>query len=103
MKDNSAVEHRPEECESCSSDVAELKAYRNTRYFGSRQVAPETHTHKWLCSLCATTMAGSGTEYPEQYREGKDLEILQAVCYVGNAVMAEIQKLREEIHGNQGK
>ncbi len=93
IRDNS--KEPPEEgCESCHSEVATLKPYRQNRHLFDRpdRIPEGTTSHKWLCELCATTMTGVGSEYPEQYREGRVLEILKAICFVGNAILHAIEK-----------
>lgn len=74
---------RPEECESCGYETTAIKAYPNTRGL------PQEETWKWLCNLCAGTVAGNAYEYPEQY---DDASTLQTICYVGNAILDAINK-----------
>jgi hypothetical protein len=85
--DNSTT--KPEECESCNFKTAALVAYRQNRYLGSRQDTSEKETHKWLCLLCASTMAGTAAEYPEQYGDHAG-DILQAICFVGNMILSSL-------------
>ena len=80
---------KPESCESCDFTTEELKAYPNNSSLGINPTCKKSH--KWLCLLCASTMAGTGSEYPNQFREGKDLDILQAICFVGNTILKEIR------------
>lgn len=40
-----------------------------------------------ICDLCAHTSAGNTVEYP---RDNQD--VLRTICYVGNAILAEIRK-----------
>lgn len=84
-EDNS--KEKPEECECCEFETAELKAYENF------SMSNTSTTHKWLCKLCASTMAGVALEYPELHKNG---DILKAICHVGNAIIAEIRKSRKE-------
>lgn len=80
----------PDCCEMCQSEVATLKAYSNTSAMG---VGAKTHeSHKWLCLLCASTMAGTACEYPNQFRSDRDYDILATICFVGNAIIEEIRK-----------
>jgi hypothetical protein len=44
----------------------------------------------WLCELCANTAAGNAMAYPY----GQVQPVLTAICYVGNAIIAEIRKSR---------
>lgn len=84
----------PEQCDSCGFETLDLKAYGNSSYsLGTRSGQGESH--KWLCSLCAGTMTGTAYEYPEQFRG--EINTMRAVCYIGNAILAEIRKAVEEI------
>jgi hypothetical protein len=74
---------QPEDCESCQHPMPVLKFYRTNDF--TRKNGPLGH---WLCDLCATTMTSVALEYPEQFREGRDAEIMRTVCFVGNAVIA---------------
>ena len=82
---------RPEpthgECESCGYETL-LKAY--TRAPHIEHVAPrdEPYPWKWLCDLCARTLAGNAVDYPTQY---PDRHIMQTVCHVGNAILAALR------------
>lgn len=81
-------------CESCSYKTVNLKAYGNTSYsLGSRRGKGDSH--KWLCTICAGTMTGTAYEYPEQFHG--ELNTMQAVCYIGNAIIEEIHKAVREI------
>lgn len=82
---NGAPADKPEECNSCGFKLEELRAYASTRYLFSGRSGP---SHKWLCGLCAGTMAGNASEYPEQYPEH---QVLATICYVGNAILAAIK------------
>lgn len=76
----------PEGCDSCRFETA-LKRYDNHRSIGLHASGPKS---KWLCELCASTMAGNAHEYPEQYRGER--ATLQTLCYVGNAILTELRK-----------
>lgn len=82
---------QPEECEGCSFATTALKWYDNTRYQWGVH-AGRGPKGKFLCSLCASTMAGNAVEYPEQYHDGQDSAILFAICYVGNTILAALNK-----------
>ena len=82
------------ECESCAYPAKKLKAYRMTRNFTN----PEKKQEKMLCILCASTMAGTACEYPEQYHTAHEDQILQAICFVGNAILDAIEELKGDIH-----
>lgn len=85
MFDNS--KDHPGVCESCEFNMQEVQPYTINRHLGSREDMSERNTHKWLCILCASTMAGNAFEYPEQYPER---DVLQAICFVGNAILANL-------------
>ena len=70
-----------DECESCQF-TTDVRPYPMRGGEGRDKV---------LCELCAGTHAGSALEYTRQY-DGKSAEILQAISYVGNAIIAEIRK-----------
>lgn len=76
------VEHmeKPEECCSCRFQTEELTEY-DPPFMSKR-------TTKWLCRLCASTMAGNAYDYPDQYRGQTD--IMQTVCFVGNTILRAI-------------
>lgn len=76
---------KPEQCESCQFETDAIKAYRTTRNF-PRGPCPD----KWLCDLCASTIAGNAHEYPEQFPGTHD--VVRTICFVGNAILAEIRK-----------
>lgn len=80
-----AEPEKPDACESCDFVTAEIAKYSMMRFFPA-----QPNRVKWLCELCASTMAGSAFEYPEQYPD-KSGEILRAICYVGNSIIAEIR------------
>ncbi len=91
MIDNSKT--KPEECECCGFETAALKPYPETRYRFSREDTSQRETHKWLCLFCASTMAGSADEYPEQFSAGHAGTILKTICFVGNAILARLDEL----------
>ncbi len=73
-------QERPDECESCGYET-DLKAYSMCRSLPKSE-------YKWLCNLCAGTMAGNAYEYPEQY---ENVPLFQTVCYVGNAILDAVK------------
>lgn len=77
------VEHveKPEECCSCGFKTEELEEYGPTAF----QKPART---KWMCLLCASTMAGNAYDYPDQYRENAD--VLKTICFVGNTILRAI-------------
>lgn len=92
MIDNSDIKHRPEECQFCNFETEALRAYRVYRWLGSGIDTSTKETHKWLCLLCASTMAGSAQEYPEQYGNHAN-DFLQAICFVGNVILSKLESL----------
>ena len=69
------------ECDSCDFRTSLLR-YSN--------MGPNKY-EKWLCELCAHTMAGTALDFPEQYAHNND--VLKAICYVGNTILERIDKL----------
>jgi len=47
---------------------------------------------KNLCKLCSSTLTSNALDYPSQYR--RDGRVMQTVCYVGNAILAELRRER---------
>lgn len=78
------------ECDSCEFE-AELKEYRSMRL-----VAGMPDKVKRLCHLCAATMTGGAVDYPNQYLDGRSGDVMKTICYVGNAIIAEIRKLKSD-------
>ncbi|HEX2242023.1 MAG TPA: hypothetical protein VHK27_01955 [Gammaproteobacteria bacterium] len=76
----------PDACECCNFETKELKPYETNRYFPKQPV--ET---KWICKLCADTMTGAFSDYPNQHN-ADSLEIMKTICHVGNAILAELKK-----------
>jgi len=50
---------------------------------------------KWLCVLCAGTMAGVSLDVPEQFG-GRIGDVLKAISYVGNSILQEIKTKTEK-------
>lgn len=76
---------KPEECECCGFETAELKEYDSNKNFPEKR--GET---KRLCGLCAGTMTGSFADYPQQHDRDL-LYVMKTVCYVGNAILAQLK------------
>jgi hypothetical protein len=78
----------PAECGCCRAEGVELEAYPLSPGSPLDREAQENREPrtKYLCGLCASTMAGSWAEYPHHH-DRDALEIMRAVCYVGNAVL----------------
>lgn len=69
------------ECECCRFKTTLTEFERaNVRHRGEK---------RWLCVLCANTMAGVSTDY---YYE--DSRVLETICYVGNAILSELRAKR---------
>ena len=73
------------ECNSCSFKT-DVEEYPNC----SIRMAQKTMA---LCALCAGTLAGNAYEYPDHY---PDRYVLQTICYVGNAILAELRQGRSK-------
>lgn len=71
------TDEKPDECESCGFKTSVLEGY--VSYFPN-------NTIRWYCDLCASTMAS----------KKKDDHVLQAICYVGNAILAAIKGKSEQ-------
>lgn len=72
---------KPDVCACCGFETEDLKFCEITR------------DHRWFCELCIHTAAGGLSNLSADCVEVWD--ILQAICYVGNAIIAEIRKGRE--------
>lgn len=76
---------KPDTCESCTFEIEDLNAYKCS------PILPQpTTTHKWLCNLCASTVAGNIADIPRD-----DRDVIQTICYVGNMILADIRKGRD--------
>ena len=75
-------QNKPEECEACGFTTEALKHY-------GPSLGGVCKEGKWLCDLCAGTFSGSAIDHPSSYRG--QTEILQTICYVGNAVLAALK------------
>lgn len=85
---------KPEECECCQFVTTELKPYDAHRNFPKQM-----DEKKWLCLLCASTLAGNAHEYPEQY--AGEVVTLKTICFVGNTILAAIKAAPVEAEGKQ--
>jgi hypothetical protein len=88
---------KSEECDSCGFRTEALIAYPVRRNF------PKESAPKWLCDLCASTMAGNAHEYPEQFREGRAGDVMKTICFVGNTILAAIASARDAAGDVNGK
>lgn len=80
---NSEMAEKPEECRSCHFVTSNLKWYRSMKL-------GQSYPGKWLCHLCASTLAGNAVDYPEQYT--KNSAVLECICFVGNTILEAIQR-----------
>lgn len=48
-----------------------------------------------LCDICYCTLAGNSARYPSQYEEARR-EMYMMVAYVGNMIMARLDKLEKK-------
>lgn len=74
-------EKMPDACACCGFETDDLKFCEIIR------------DHRWFCELCIHTAAGGLSNLSADCVELGD--VLQAICYVGNLIMAEIRKGRE--------
>lgn len=77
------------ECSSCGITGIELTEYPHRGNQFRTDVTEESKTIL-LCKLCASTAAGTATQYPAQYRES--YAVLQTICYVGNLILLAIKE-----------
>ena len=68
---------KPDHCEACNFETAELKLYDNKE------------PGFWLCEICAKSVSGNAKIYPNLY-ENKELLHMQAFCT--NMVIAKMRK-----------
>lgn len=78
---NPAPPEKPECCECCQFETPELELYTQT--------FPEWK--HWYCIVCAGSMI-SGSHHYQFERNSKD--VLQAMAYCTNLILAEIRKGR---------
>lgn len=73
-------DREPLDCESCSypAPLTDLP------------INPDRSRTAQLCALCVNTWAWRAVEYPTHYAESGP--VMQTVCYVGNAILAEIRR-----------
>ena len=72
---------KPECCEACQFETGALTRYDKYRNF------PEKEEFKWLCEICASTMAGTAYEYPDQY---PNREVMFMMAWCTNRILAAI-------------
>lgn len=90
MSDDSA--EKPDECDCCQFETSDLTDYGYARDGrDGRAMSPEDMGHKWLCDLCAGTMAGNAYEHPRSFEPGTFV-VLKTICYVGNAILRAIRE-----------
>lgn len=80
---------QPDECMSCGFETKELECY--SQDYG------EVQGDHWLCKLCAGTFAGNAMRYPRQY---PNRNVLKAVCYIGNEILARIELMMSDWRSN---
>jgi hypothetical protein len=73
---------KPEFCESCKFETTDLKVYENF----PMSVEGKHTKNKWLCFLCANTMAGRYWESKE-----KNHELFEHVCLTANLLLKLIR------------
>ena len=78
---NDEAEVEPDTCESCRFEC-EVAVY-NTG-------APMREDHKY-CELCASTMT-SRFAHELRITQPSNRDVMQTVCYVGNAILTELRK-----------
>ena len=67
------------QCESCQAEEVECAQYAK---------AWDTTTTFWMCDLCANTRTGA---YCVRDFDGAEKDVLQTMCYVGNAILKAIR------------
>lgn len=85
MTEKEAPRPKPPECDSCHFETKRLKRY-------ARAPLAVEKGDKWLCVLCASTLAGNALDYPSNY---PDPAALRTICYVGNVILAAIAERQE--------
>ena len=76
-------------CDCCRSEVAAA-----IQLYPGPSAGPLKGNEFWLCDFCATTFASNMMMYPRHY-DGQLTHIIQAVCHVGNAIIAQLKELQE--------
>lgn len=72
------------ECDCCGFPGVSLEEY------GCGPGSIDPTRKKRLCALCASTPAAAGLEY--RHRQGESHEVMKTICYVGNAILAELRR-----------
>jgi hypothetical protein len=75
---------KPDECEACRFETAELSFYA----FGSGY---PSKSGGWLCKVCGSTDSGSAYYSPSCY---KSPEVLHMLAYCTNLIIKEIERVR---------
>lgn len=75
-----------DECQCCGYET-ELKTYRNQSFDPKIHIAEAEE--KSLCALCASTLTGTFMDHPAVH--GSETQVMQTICYVGNAILAAIK------------
>lgn len=75
-----------QECSACGYPAKELKEYRNQNIIG-----PHANEKKLLCELCARTMLGTYTDYPDQHK-GPELSVMRQITFVANAILDALER-----------
>ena len=83
------AEEKPPECYSCGFETKAIKSYRRSREIATANEKSIDGGVKWLCFLCASTLAGNAYEYPDLY---PDSNTLKTICYVGNVILDKLKK-----------
>jgi hypothetical protein len=73
-------DQEPLECDSCGQPVPVAAFWRG--YGGKRTDS------KYLCELCASSLAGNTVDHPAQY---PDAVVMQTVAAVGNLVLQRLE------------
>jgi len=75
-------------CECCEFENVEVKEYDPPAL--SRVPMTLQKEKNQFCLLCASTHAS--TRYTSRYSGGADTSILQAICFVGNAILKKLEE-----------
>lgn len=79
----------PGSCPSCKFETDELERFP---VFPMSWLGRTGQTEKWLCSLCANSLAGVAFENPDQYEHAA---LYGVVCNVGNAILKALRQTNE--------
>jgi hypothetical protein len=84
-----ATDSKTTTCDSCGYDTA---CTEHKAPIGSLGITA------WFCALCVASQAGNAYQCQQHPRD--HLRTMRVVCYVGNAVIAEMRRLAEVKDGN---